>query len=108
LAPAFRHVEENFGRTMRVESVARLCAMSPTCFTELFKRVTGQSFARYVKQFRIDRAKEMLIMTDRPISEIGQATGFCDQSHFGAVFRQVAGMTPLEFRHSKSWVDLTQ
>jgi AraC-like DNA-binding protein len=107
LAPAFEYVEKHYGTNVRVQAAARLCAMSPTCFTELFKRLTRHSFAQYLKHFRVNRAKEMLIVSAQSISEIGQATGFCDQSHFGAVFRQVTGMTPLAFRQSKSWVDLS-
>jgi AraC-like DNA-binding protein len=106
LGPAFQYVQENYGAEIRVSQAARLCAMSQTCFMELFKQVTGQSLGGFVKRFRIGKAQELLITTDKTLTEISYQTGFCDQSHFGAVFREVTGMTPLAYRRSKSWVDL--
>jgi transcriptional regulator GlxA family with amidase domain len=82
--------------------------MSQTCFMEVFKQVTGQTFGVYLKRFRIGKAQELLITTGKTLSEISYETGFCDQSHFGDVFRQVTGTTPLVYRLSaKSWVDFS-
>ncbi len=107
LGPAFQHVQEYYGATIRVSQAARLCAMSQTCFMEVFRQVTGQPFGVFLKRFRIGKAQELLITTDKPLSEISCQTGFCDQSHFGSVFRQVTGTTPLVYRRAKSWVDLS-
>lgn len=107
IRPALDHVQLHFSKPMHVQQAARLCAMSQTCFMELFKEVTGQPFAGYLKRFRIGKAQELLLTTDKSLAEIGYRTGFCDQSHFGAVFRDVTGMTPLAYRKSKSWVDLS-
>jgi len=60
--------------------------------------VTGQSFLAYLNQFRIAKSRSLLTSTERPISEISQEVGFCDQSHFGVVFRKLVGMTPLAYR----------
>jgi AraC-like DNA-binding protein len=108
LGPAIQHVQENYARPIPVTQVARLCAMSQTCFMEVFKQVTGQTFGVYLKRFRIGKAQELLITTGKTLSEISYETGFCDQSHFGDVFRQVTGTTPLVYRLSaKSWVDFS-
>jgi AraC-like DNA-binding protein len=63
-----------------------------------FKQVTGQSFINYLNHFRIAKAQSLLATTHLPIAEISQETGFCDQSHFGVVFRRLAGTTPLNYR----------
>ncbi len=107
VSPALHYVQENYGAHLRVSHAARLCAMSQTCFMELFRQVTGQPFGVFLKRFRIGKAQELLMTTEKTLSEISYQTGFCDQSHFGAVFRQVAGTTPLAYRRSKSWVDLS-
>lgn len=107
LTPAFSYVQEHYGSSLRVAAAARECAMSSTCFMETFKRITGQTFGAYVAQFRVNRAQELLIGTTRPIADIGHEVGFCDQSHFGSVFRQSTGMTPAAFRRSRSWIDLS-
>ena len=52
----------------------------------------------YLNHCRIERAQALLVTSDRPMSEISQETGFCDQSYFGTVFRRLAGMTPAAYR----------
>lgn len=98
LQPVFEHLDIHFGDALRVEDVARLCAMSTSHFMNFFKRHTGQSFVAYLSSFRISKAQALLLSTDRPISAISQEIGFCDQSYFGKVFHKLAGMTPLAYR----------
>jgi AraC-like DNA-binding protein len=72
--------------------------MSESHFMSFFKRATGQSFMAYLNHFRIERAQTLLVTTDKPMSDISQEMGFCDQSYFGTVFRKVVGMTPAAYR----------
>ena len=98
LRPLFEYLEEHYDEPIRVEDAARLCATSNSHFMYFFKRVTGQSFLAYLNHFRIAKAQSLLASTDKPISEVSQEIGFCDQSHFGVVFRKLVGMTPLAYR----------
>ena len=98
LRPVFEHLESHFGNPIRVEDAARLCAMSTSHFMGFFKRHTGQPFVAYLSDLRISRSQPLLAATDKPISEISQEVGFCDQSYFGRVFRRLAGMTPFAYR----------
>ncbi|PYV39289.1 MAG: hypothetical protein DMG06_23575 [Acidobacteria bacterium] len=98
LRPLFEYLEEHYAEPIRVEDAARLCATSNSHFMYFFKRETGQSFLAYLNHFRIAKAQSQLASTDKPISEVSQEIGFCDQSHFGVVFRRLVGMTPLAYR----------
>ena len=98
LRPVFDYLEEHYDEPIRVEDAARICATSNSHFMYFFKRATGQSFLAYLNHFRIAKAQSLLALTDQSISEISQATGFCDQSHFGVAFRKLVGMTPLSYR----------
>ena len=93
-------MEEHYDEPIRIEDAARICATSNSHFMYFFKRVTGQSFLAYLNHFRIAKAQSLLALTDQSISEISQAIGFCDQSHFGVAFRKLVGMTPLSYRRS--------
>ncbi len=75
-----------------------MCAASPCCFMNLFKEATGQSFVSYLNNFRVNKARDLLVGTSKSIAEIGLETGFCNQSYFTAVFRRATGMTPLACR----------
>jgi AraC-like DNA-binding protein len=98
LAAAFEHVQKHYDEPIRVAEVARMCATSTCRFMNLFREVTGQSFVAYLNRFRVDKAKDMLASSNKPISEIGLEAGFCNQSYFGVVFRRITGETPLEYR----------
>jgi len=63
-------------------------------FRRFFKQVMGQSFMTYANHFRIGRAQPLLESPKKPIIDISQETGFCDQSYFSFVFRQLVHMTP--------------
>jgi AraC-like DNA-binding protein/mannose-6-phosphate isomerase-like protein (cupin superfamily) len=98
LLPLFRYLGENCGNAIQIREAARVCGMSESYFMTFFKRVTGLSFMKYLNQYRIERGKALLANTDEPMISISHEIGFCDQSHFGMVFRRVVGMTPAEYR----------
>jgi AraC family transcriptional regulator, transcriptional activator of pobA len=100
LGALFKFLDEHCEEPLLVKDAARLAAMSPSHFMGFFKRATGQSFVAYVNHFRIARAQELLTTSDKPISDISRAVGFCNHSYFGMVFRQTVGTTPLAYRRN--------
>lgn len=98
LQPVFGHLQQHYGEPIRVTDAARLCAVSPCCFMNLFKEVTGQSFVTYLNGYRVVKAQAMLASTRKAISEVSLESGFCNQSYFGMVFRRLTGVTPLAYR----------
>jgi AraC family transcriptional regulator len=50
---------------------------------------------------RIDRARDLLRLNEKTISEIAYAVGFSSQSHLTANFRRTMGVTPRKFRQSR-------
>lgn len=98
LAIVFDYVQKHYDEPIRVANVARMCAASTCRFMNLFKEVTGQSFVSYLNRFRVAKARDLLVNTNKSISEISLETGFCNQSYFGVVFRRLTGETPLNYR----------
>jgi AraC-like DNA-binding protein len=98
LTPLYRHLEAHPGEAVQVKDAARICAMSESHFMAFFRAATGQSFIAYLNRRRVARAQTWLAATDRPMSEISQALGFCDQSYFSAVFRKLTGLPPAAYR----------
>ena len=52
----------------------------------------------YLNRFRIQKAKELLLLTEESITAISAEVGFEDVGYFGRVFRKVAGLSPRAFR----------
>jgi len=98
LQPVFDYLEKHCDSRILVDDAAHLRAMSQSHFMYFFKRATGQSFLSYVNHFRIAKAQTLLTTTDKVLASISQEVGFCNQSHFGMVFRKLVGITPLAYR----------
>lgn len=99
LRPLFDLIDESVESVITVKQAAACAHMSKSHFTRFFRRVTGQPFVTYLHHLRVAKAQTLLTATDRPISEIGQQVGFCDQSYFGLIFHKIAGRSPRQFRN---------
>jgi AraC-like DNA-binding protein len=98
IAPLFEFLETHYNQAISVEDAAGFLGVSKPHFMRLFKQVTGQSFVPYLNHFRIAKAQALLTSSRKPIAELSQEVGFCDQSYFGSVFRKTVRMTPLTYR----------
>ncbi len=92
------HVSAHFGETIILDDLAGVAGLSPSHFSRLFKETIGQSPMQFVSRFRIEQAKKMLALPDRPLIDIALRCGFADQAHFSRVFKQAEGVTPKAFR----------
>lgn len=72
--------------------------LSPNYFGDLVKKETGKTPQEYIQNKIIDLAKEMIIGTDRTVSEIAYELGFQYSQHFSRIFKKNVGCTPLEYR----------
>ena len=71
----------------------------PQYLSRLFVRYLGCSVYEYLTNYRITKAKELLLMRrDRKIQEISHDVGYTDSSHFIVMFKKLTGMTPTQFR----------
>lgn len=68
---------------------------------QIFKRKYGVSFNDYLLQVRIDNAAEMLVNTDKSVSEIMSDVGYQNLSYFGKQFSLLEGMSPTQYRKRK-------
>lgn len=98
LMPVVRHVEEHFHGTISMAEMARLAGLSPTHFNRRFRQLLRMTPTAYLRSVRIQRARTLLVTTQKSLAEIATLTGFTDQSHFTKRFRQTTGLTPDAYR----------
>ncbi len=82
-------------------SMADLCervGMTESSFSRYFRRATGNTFTDFVNRLRINKACQLLMETDRYITNVCYDVGFNNVANFNRRFLQVKGMTPKEFR----------
>lgn len=77
----------------------RIC-LSPNYFGDLIKKETGRTAQEYIQGRIMDAAKDMIIGTDKSVSEIAYSLGFQYPQHFSRVFKKHTGNTPNEYRHA--------
>lgn len=69
--------------------------------SELLNSQMGQSFPRFINQYRIEEAKSLLVADrKRPVLEIAMAVGFNSSSSFYSAFKSLEGVTPGQYRKS--------
>lgn len=83
---------------LSLESVSDYFNLTPTTINKIMKEETDTTFARYIANLRLEKIKEALIETDRPIKDIIQSNGYYDVSNFTRKFRTTVGVTPGQYR----------
>ena len=86
----------------------RICAISEPHFMSVFKRATGLSFVTYINHYRVERPQALLAKTEHSMATISQQACFCDQSHFGTIFRRIVGMIPISYRRRNRTKNLAE
>ncbi len=81
---------------------AGLCNMSPARYAVVFKKATGKTPSQFLEERRISKAKDMLTKTTLSISQVAENVGYRDALYFSRVFRKHTGISPTDFRNSKT------
>ena len=97
-----RRVKEIVGARLQEEvslhDIAEEVQYSYTHLSALFKNETGQTFSDYLMSVRIQKAKQLLKETNLKIYEVGTLCGYPNSKYFMAIFKEMVGITPSQFR----------
>jgi len=91
-------IREYYKNGITLDEISRRLRVTPEYLGTLFHREVGTSFSTYIRNVRIDKAKELLCGTQLKLYEIAEKTGYSDPKYFSKVFREVTGLTPAEYR----------
>ena len=97
---AVTRIHGNIGRRLNILSLAAEAGYSLPYFSAKFKRETGFSPKKYLMQFKIRLAKDLLRTTNLNMGQISQRLGFTDVFDFSRYFRKTVGTAPTLFRRS--------
>jgi AraC family transcriptional regulator len=104
-APRLRRIMEKiegeYHRDLSLAELADESGYSRAHFLRMFRAATGKTPHQYLRDFRLERAREQLQSGSASILEIALATGFASHSHLTQLFRQRFGSTPSVFRRNK-------
>lgn len=83
---------------LSVHELAKLCNMSLSSFKRAFRNLFNDSPNNYINTKKINKAKELLQVSELSISDIAYETGFNDPQYFTRLFKKRIGLSPSEFR----------
>jgi AraC-like DNA-binding protein len=92
------HLERGFHLAPRIEDLALIVGRSRSHVLKLFRKHMGVSAKGYIVGCQLREARELLLSTTLPISEVGKAAGISDPYHFSKLFKRHVGLSPREFR----------
>lgn len=90
----YSHIKER----ITIEDLADALGVSASYLSRLFKKETGVSVSAYIRDRKIDMAKNLLRFSDASMIDIANRLAFSSQSHFIQQFKESVGMTPKKYR----------
>jgi AraC-like DNA-binding protein len=91
-------ITDNLSQTLSAAEIAGELGMTESRFSRFFRRATGNTFTDFVNRVRINRACQLLMESDRLITDICYVVGFNNVANFNRRFLDIKGMTPREYR----------
>lgn len=91
-------INENYNEPLSNESIGKALGYHPNHISRLMVSFTGMPLHKYLQNFRIEKAMDLLQMTNLHASQICEMCGFNDFSHFSKYFKKITGYSPSEYR----------
>lgn len=91
-------VESRLATNIALADMAEVAGGSIFHFSRAFRNTAGDTPYRYVLRRRVERAKEMLRMTDLPVADVARASGFSSSANFAKTFVRFVGAMPKSYR----------
>ncbi|WP_166242858.1 AraC family transcriptional regulator [Paenibacillus turpanensis] len=82
---------------LTLEQMAQMAGLSVSHYSRLFKKCIGYSPIDYLNHLRMDRAKELLVLSDYRLKAIAGSVGYTDEFYFSRIFKKIVGVPPREY-----------
>ena len=94
----FQYVEQHYTRPVTLEEVAGHIGFSTFYFTKFFKKNVGKTFVQFLNEYRIDKAKWILLNEDVGAAELIERIGIGSTKTYYRLFKEIVGMSPGEYK----------
>lgn len=95
---AMLYVRQNYSQPLTLETVADAVHISPSYLSVLFKKYAQTNFSKYLRSYRMERARELLTTTHAKVYEIAGQVGYPNPKYFIDLFKEQNGLSPHEYR----------
>lgn len=91
------YVEQYYDREITLAEIADSLYVNRNYLSQLFKKVTGETFVTYLNKFRIELAKEKLKDGQYMVYEVSEMVGYQNATYFSQVFKSITGVSPSDY-----------
>ncbi len=91
-------IKDNYKERITLVLAAEQMSVHPNYLSRIFSQQTGKSFSTYLSDYRMERAKALLLDRTLTVQEIGEKVGIPNGKYFGDAFKKWCGMSPREYR----------
>ena len=98
---AIAYIENNYQRDITIEELAEALKLNRSYFGKIFRQSTGKTPQRFIMNYRMIKAAELLAATDMPVNEVGASVGYDNPLHFSRAFKTIYNISPREWRKQK-------
>lgn len=91
-------IHEFYRTGITLEEISSKLDITPEYLGTQFHKEMGENFSGYIKNFKISKAKELLLSTQMKVYEIAEKTGYSDPKYFSKVFKETTGQLPADYR----------
>lgn len=93
------YIKDNYADDeLSLNSLASHVNVSPNYLSMIFAQQTGVTFIKYLTDYRMNKARELLKCTNKRSSEIAEEIGYRDPHYFSFLFKKLYGITPTQYR----------
>lgn len=94
-------IHEFYKDGITLDEIAGKLGITPEYLSAQFQKEMGLNFSTYIRNYRIGKAKLLLVGSNMKVYEIADEVGYSDPKYFSRVFRQVTGQKPDEYRKTQ-------
>ena len=99
---SIKFINENYASDITPADCAALIDLSYSYFAKLFRAVVGKTFKEYLTGVRLAKARNILLTTTLPVTDVGAACGYGNLSYFISEYKKAYGKTPRDVRKELS------
>ena len=92
------YIRQHYMDLLELSEIAARFGFSVSYLTKIFTKQIGKTPSKYIRDYRIDIAKQLLRNPELSISTVGKQVGYPDQFHFSKIFKQATGASPSDYR----------
>lgn len=96
------YISKHYAEEITLQRIADIVNISPSHLSRIFKEITGKKYVDYLNDYRLEKAKKLLLSSSYNVNEIAHMVGYGSYPYFLRIFKLQTGMTPVEFKNNKS------